>query len=248
MFSLSLLLLVLFVAGSTASLRLSIQRGELQNYVARDRDRMHRRQLAQPLDNFESLYFANITLGTPPQSLRVHVDTGSSDLWCNSDQSYLCRSRFRNCEVSGTYNPNASTTSKFVNDDFQISYQDGTGAFGDYVIDTIGIAGERIPNLQFGLGARSTSTEGVLGIGYPINEVQVNLGQGDPYPNLPQLMVRRGLIETNAYSKSACSSLIHLADLRAHTDSAKAFGSTTWMQIPARSFLAVSTQRNTTAP
>ena len=79
---------------------------------------------------------------------------------------------------------------------------DGTGALGDYVTDAIGIGGQTIANFQFGVGSRSTSTEGVLGIGYIMNEVQVHRGGRAPYPNLPQLMLEKGLIKSNAYSES----------------------------------------------
>lgn len=84
---------------------------------------------------------------------------------------------------------------------------DGTGALGNYVTDTIGFGGQSIPAFQFGVGLRSTSTEGVLGIGYASNEIQVRRGNGIPYPNLPQRLVDDGLIKSNAYSESEFWSL-----------------------------------------
>lgn len=41
---------------------------------------------------------------------------------------------------------------------------------------------------------------GVLGIGYASNEVQVDVNDKDAYPNLPQAMVKEGLINSVAYS------------------------------------------------
>lgn len=198
----SLTLLGLATAASAGIVGLNIQRRDFSNVVQYDRDHLDRRQISQTLDNNENLYFANITLGTPPQELRMHIDTGSSDLWCNSPQSTLCGNRkFRNCEVSGTYDSTASSTHTFISSGFNISYVDGTGAVGDYVTDTINVGGLAITNFQFGVGTRSTSTEGVLGIGYSTNEVQVHRGLGAPYANLPQRMVDNGLIKSNAYSE-----------------------------------------------
>ncbi len=202
MLLLGLALVALAAAGSLGIVGLDIQRRDNVDFLLHDRRHLDRRHISETLDNLQSLYFANITLGTPPQRLRMHLDTGSSDLWCNSPQSNLCSSRFRNCAVSGTYDSTASSTYKLVNHGFNISYVDGTGAVGDYVTDTLDIGGQTITDFQFGVGTRSSSPEGVLGIGYALNEVQVNRGGGSPYANLPQHMVNNGLIKSNAYSES----------------------------------------------
>lgn len=57
-----------------------------------------------------------------------------------------------------------------------------------------------------------TGPVGVLGIGYPANEVQVQMNNKDPYANLPKAMVKEGLIKSNAYS-------LWLNDLSASTGS-----------------------------
>ena len=139
-------------------------------------------------------------MGTPGQELRLHIDTGSSDLWANAASSELCQDRRGFCSASGTYDPEQSSTSKFVSKDFNISYVDGSGALGEYRSDTLRIGGQELENLQFGLGLASSSPEGILGIGYPINEVQVNRNSRTPYPNVPQAMVDANLIKSSAYS------------------------------------------------
>jgi len=153
----------------------------------------------ETLDNEETLYYANLTLGTPAQSLRLHIDTGSSDLWVNTASSRLCESQTNPCE-GGTYDSSASSTYQLVNTDFNISYVDGSGATGDYVTDTLTFGGQTIKSFQFGIGESSSSAQGVLGIGYAVNEVQVNRAGGNPYPNLPVALVDNGLIASNAYS------------------------------------------------
>lgn len=158
------------------------------------------------------MYFANATLGTPAQSFRLHIDTGSSDLWVNAANSRLCTDPGNQCGASGIYNANDSSTYEFVNNAFNISYVDGSGAAGDYATDTFRFGGQTVRDMQFGIGYISTSPEGILGIGYTINEVQVNRFQLEEYPNLPQKLKDDGTINTNAYS-------LWLNDLDASTGS-----------------------------
>lgn len=141
-----------------------------------------------------------MSIGTPGQPLRLHIDTGSSDLWANSPYSRLCRDFRDPCQVSGVYDPNLSSSSNVVSNGFNISYVDGSGAIGNYMSDTLRIGGQDIENFQFGLGLESSSPEGVLGIGYPINEVQVNRNNQKPYPNLPQALADAKLTQSPAYS------------------------------------------------
>jgi hypothetical protein len=164
------------------------------------RRRQQLKTVQQELDNLETLYFANASLGSPPQELRLHIDTGSSDLWVNAPNSRLCSSRAEECQDAGTFRANSSETYQYLNSVFNISYVDGSGAAGDYVTDTFRIGGTEIENFQFGIGYESTSPEGILGIGYTINEVAVNRAGLDEYPNLPQKLFEDGTIKTNAYS------------------------------------------------
>lgn len=89
---------------------------------------------------------------------------------------------------------------------------DGSGASGDYVSDTFTLASTTLSRLQFGIGYTSSSTEGILGIGYQINEVQVGRAGQAAYNNLPAQLVADGLIQSNAYS-------LWLNDLEASTGS-----------------------------
>ncbi|KAF2128916.1 acid protease [Dothidotthia symphoricarpi CBS 119687] len=178
---------------------LDIQRKSNVDPIAHDRMRK-RAPVQQTLDNLDTLYFANASLGTPQQSLRLHIDTGSSDLWVNTPTSTLCSQRGDQCSDSGTYNANDSSTYSYVNGEFNISYVDGSGASGDYVTDTFHFGGQAIKDFQFGVGYTSSSSEAVLGIGYAINEVAVNRGGLDPYPNLPQKLANDSTINSVAYS------------------------------------------------
>ncbi|KAI9657032.1 MAG: hypothetical protein M1821_003198 [Bathelium mastoideum] len=178
------------------------------------RDRLRRRQssktVSENLDNDLTLYYANISLGTPEQQLRLHIDTGSSDLWTNVATSQICEAQGDQCGPSGTFDASSSSSWKFLNNNFNISYVDGSGSAGAYGTDTLRIGGVTLPGLQIGLGNTSTSSEGILGIGYEVNEVAVNRANAQPYANTPALMVQQGLINTNAYS-------LWLNDLNANT-------------------------------
>lgn len=192
---------------------IDFEKRDIPDVLAHDRARLRKREnvVSETLDNELTLYYANLTLGTPAQHLQLSIDTGSSDLWVNSAQSSLCASAQNECE-GGTYSRSSSSTSKLVNNNFNISYVDGSGATGEYLTDTLGFGGVTLSNFQFGLGVDSSSSMGVLGIGYPINEVQVNRAGGQPYPNLPQALLNAGHINTNAYS-------LWLNDLDASTGS-----------------------------
>jgi hypothetical protein len=193
------------------------RRDDITNPIQRDRNRLRKRQssgksVRVELDNEETLYFMNVTLGTPAQNLQLHIDTGSSDLWVNVDNSRLCKENGDPCQASGTYSANASSTYEYLNSDFNISYVDGSGSAGDYVSDTLQFGGVTLDGQQFGVGYISSSTEGILGIGYPINEVATQYNGGKPYPNVPWHLVQNEDINTNAYS-------LWLNDLSASTGS-----------------------------
>lgn len=157
-----------------------------------------------------TLYFANVSIGTPAKSLRLHIDTGSSDLWVNTPSSQYCSDTSKPCQYAGTYRANASSTYQYIGSYFNISYVDGSGASGDYVSDTVRLGSTELDRLQFGVGYSSSNAQGILGIGYEINEVQVGRAGLQTYKNLPAQMVADGLIQSNAYS-------LWLNDLNAST-------------------------------
>ncbi|CAK3975964.1 aspartic-type endopeptidase opsB [Lecanosticta acicola] len=192
----------------------TIQRRRIANPIEHDRNRMRKRDgtLSITLDNEETLYFMNTSIGTPAQDFRLHLDTGSSDLWVNVADSTLCQSQNSGCSISGTYSANDSSTYKYINSEFNITYVDGSGSSGDYVSDAVSLGGVTIDNQQFGIGYTSSSAQGIMGIGYPINEVAVAYNGGRAYANVPQSLLNQGTISSKAYS-------LWLNDLDASTGS-----------------------------
>ena len=133
-------------------------------------------------------------------------------MWVNTPSSPICQNRRDPCSLSGSYSANSSSSYKYVDSDFNVSYVDGSGSSGDYVTDNVGIGGKTLDGLQFGVGYISTTPEGILGIGYEADEGQVNRAGKKAYSNMPQAMVDGGFIKSNAYS-------LWLDDLGASTGS-----------------------------
>ncbi|RYP45628.1 hypothetical protein DL768_008065 [Monosporascus sp. mg162] len=163
---------------------------------------LHKRTILQELHNnlTGGGYYAEVSVGTPPQTVRLVVDTGSSDVWVLDSNADLCTSR-RMQEVYGggciaTFDPSESSTYTALSDaPFQIAYLDGSGANGTYFEDHINISGTEIESLQMGLAEEATINSGLLGIGY-----STNVAATDPYPTIIDLLERQGLIALRAYS------------------------------------------------
>lgn len=188
-----------------------IERKHVSNPLKRDQIRRRANTISETLDNEQTLYFANASLGTPAQQFRLQIDTGSSDLWVNVANSAECENPQNDCAASGTYSANSSSTYEYVNSLFNISYVDGSGSAGDYATDVFRIGGATLENQQFGIGYTSSTGQGVMGIGYPTNEAILQYVR-TPYVNVPEHMMQAGLINTNAYS-------LWLNDLDASTGS-----------------------------
>ena len=76
--------------------RKSVKRSPGIRDQARRKLRKRDSTLQVTLDNEEALYFANVTLGTPGQDLRLDIDTGSSDVWM-FETGYCDKSTTQQC-------------------------------------------------------------------------------------------------------------------------------------------------------
>ncbi|SCZ88529.1 BZ3500_MvSof-1268-A1-R1_Chr10-2g02990 [Microbotryum saponariae] len=146
-----------------------------------------------PLTNYASAqYFADITLGTPPQSFKVILDTGSANLWvpstrCNSIACFLhsSESKWTSCDDRGNpkidlalsprsaeYDATASSTYKANGTEFSIQY--GTGSLEGVISNDVLTIGDLTvkkqdfaestsePGLTFAFG----KFDGILGLAY----------------------------------------------------------------------------------
>lgn len=76
-------------------------------------------------------------IGTPPQKVRVFVDTGSYELWVNPRCSTSASDSL--CQTFGNYFPSKSNSAMHIGGNFAVTY--GTGAVrGSYWSDVMSIA------------------------------------------------------------------------------------------------------------
>ncbi|KDR83702.1 hypothetical protein GALMADRAFT_262074 [Galerina marginata CBS 339.88] len=148
-----------------------------------------------PLTNFmNAQYFTEITLGTPPQTFKVILDTGSSNLWV---PSVKCTSIA--CFLHTKYDSSASSSYKANGTEFSIQY--GSGSMEGFVsndwltIGDLAIKGQdfaeatKEPGLAFAFG----KFDGILGLGY--DTISVN-HITPPFYN----MVDQGLLDEPVFS------------------------------------------------
>lgn len=111
--------------------------------------------------------FSEITIGTPPQTFKVVLDTGSSNLWVPSQS---CNSIA--CFLHSTYDSSSSSTYKGNGSSFEIRY--GSGSLSGFVSnDVVSIGDITIKNTDFaeatsepGLAFAFGRFDGILGLGY----------------------------------------------------------------------------------
>ena len=158
-------------------------------------------------------YYINVTVGTPGQNLAVTLDTGSSDLWVPAINDPACDD---NKCTTGTYDPSRSSTYQLMaKNGFDISYVGGDIDAGDWVQESITIAGsDTITNATVGVVTTASGsyqdTTGVMGLGFVDEEVYYPPSVDGTYPSVLDHMVSQGLINRKAYS-------LYLNDLAENT-------------------------------
>ncbi|KAJ7141532.1 aspartic peptidase A1 [Mycena filopes] len=158
-----------------------------------------------PLTNFlNAQYFAEIKIGTPPQSFKVILDTGSSNLWI---PSVSCRSFA--CYMHTPYDSSASSTYRANGSAFSIQYgsgsktkpEYGSGSITGFVSnDLLAIGDLSIRKQDFveatdepGLAFAYGKFDGILGLAY--DSISVNHITPPFYS-----MINQGLLDQPVFS------------------------------------------------
>jgi saccharopepsin len=162
------------------------------------------------VDNFmNAQYFSEIELGTPPQSFKVVLDTGSSNLWVPSSE---CGSIA--CYLHQKFDSSASSTYKKNGSDFAIQY--GSGSLSGFVSqDTLKIGDLKIEGQDFaeatsepGLAFAFGRFDGILGLGF--DAISVNKIVPPFYK-----MIEQGLLDDPVFA-------FYLGDANKEGDSSEA--------------------------
>ncbi|OJK05153.1 hypothetical protein ASPACDRAFT_110400 [Aspergillus aculeatus ATCC 16872] len=162
------------------------------------------------VDNFmNAQYFSEIELGTPPQTFKVVLDTGSSNLWVPSSE---CGSIA--CYLHNKYDSSSSSTYKKNGSEFAIRY--GSGSLSGFVSqDTLTIGDLTIKEQDFaeatqepGLAFAFGRFDGILGLGYDTISVNKIV---PPFYN----MLKQGLLDEPVFA-------FYLGDANKEGDSSEA--------------------------
>ncbi|KAL7910116.1 putative aspartic endopeptidase [Trichoderma velutinum] len=144
-------------------------------------------------------YYADFSIGTPPQKLSFLLDTGSSDTWVNSVEADLCTEPSVQQRVGEfcykQFNPSKSSSYKSSREDFDISYLDGRRIQGTYFKDTVTINNATVKSQQLGLALTSVRGTGIMGLGF-----KENVAADVKYPTIIDNMVTQNVIPVPAFS------------------------------------------------
>ncbi|KAF4998729.1 hypothetical protein FGRMN_3055 [Fusarium graminum] len=163
-------------------------------FVKRDEDAVVEVNTSHPPGRL--LYWANFTIGTPPQKQTAMLDTGSTDLVLVTDKLEPCKKE-GGC-TGPLFSPDKSKTFRELNEQVSGTYGDGTAFQGYFANDTISFGDTVLEPFKFIATTEYTSQltlKSVFGVG-----LAIGTNAKTPYPNLPYAFAEVGAINTPAFS------------------------------------------------
>ncbi|KAK0752431.1 aspartic proteinase [Schizothecium vesticola] len=124
---------------------------------------------AVPINDMDTAYITPVTIGTPPQTLWLDFDSGSSDLWVFSN--YMPPAQLGG---QTPYAPNKSTSAtQLGGHSWSIRYGDGSNSGGNVFVDTVTVGGLTVANQSIGCAQQVSSSftremhmDGLAGLGF----------------------------------------------------------------------------------
>ncbi|KAL2093785.1 hypothetical protein ACEWY4_011097 [Coilia grayii] len=182
---------------------------------------------------FQGYYYGAISIGTPPQSVQVLFDTGSSNLWVDS---IYCNSKA--CNIHQKFNPQSSSTFQWAGKSFTLHY--GAGGMTAYLgYDTISVGDVTVTQQMVGLSETLNTNEtpfaGIVGLAYP----QIAASQ---QPTLMDTMVQQGVLQNDFVafylSRGQYGSEISFGEV----DNSKITSQVTWTPVISQSWWEIMMQ------
>jgi hypothetical protein len=134
---------------------------------------------AEDMQN-DSLYLCPVQIGTPPQTLYLDFDTGSSDLWVWSTELPSSIQSSAQGDHNTVFDPSKSSTfKKMAGSSWKITYGDQSTASGDVGTDNVTIGSVKVKNQAVELAKKMSASfaqgsgSGLLGLAWgSINTVE----------------------------------------------------------------------------
>ncbi|KAG8908027.1 hypothetical protein FRB99_000845 [Tulasnella sp. 403] len=133
---------------------------------------------------------AELAIGTPPQFMKVMLDTGAEDLVVPVKGCNRCKYE--------TFDPSLSESYLMVEEPFRTEYGDGCVTTGTAAVDVVSIGGRVVPDQPFGAVSDVSETfqtdlwSGLLGLG-------ISTPGPDDNPSFFEELRRRGSLNADDY-------------------------------------------------